>query len=115
VLALVVVTIPIPIRIVVQSVGQLLSTAPDPAVQQRVREAFAEAVASYRFPRTSLRMVRVGRYFYVLNHILVTGDFRVGRVSELDDIRRCVRDAIQSVERSLVIDTVFTEDEALIS
>jgi cation diffusion facilitator family transporter len=115
VLALVVVAIPIPIRIVVQSVGQLLSAAPDPAVQQRVREAFAKAVASYSFPRTSLRMVRVGRYFYVLNHILVTGDFRVGRVSELDDIRRSVRDAIQSVEHSLVIDTVFTEDEALIS
>jgi predicted Co/Zn/Cd cation transporter (cation efflux family) len=115
VLALVVVAIPIPIRIVVQSVGQLVSAAPDPSVQQRVRAAFDGAVAPYQFPRTSLRMQRVGRYFYVLNHILVAGDFRVGRVRELDAIRNRVRDAIQSVERSLVIDTVFTEDEALVS
>lgn len=115
VLLLVVVAIPIPIRMVTQNVGQLLSAAPSPAVQRRVREAFAEAVASYQFPKTSLRMVRVGRYFYVLNHIVVTGDFHVGQVRELDDIRRRVRDAIQAVERSLVIDTVFTEDEALVS
>ena len=115
VLGLVVVAIPIPTRIVVHSVGELLYAAPDPAVQQRVRDAFSEAVASYQFPRTSLRMVRVGRYFYVLNHILVTGEFRVGRVRELDDVRRRVRDAIQAVERSLVIDTVFTEDDALLS
>ena len=115
VLVLVVVAIPIPMRVVVGSVGQLLSRAPDPAVQQRVRDAFAETVAPYQFPKTSLRMVRVGRYFYVLNHIIVTGEFQVGRVRELDDIRRRVRDAIQAVERSLVIDTVFTEDEEFVS
>jgi hypothetical protein len=65
----------------------------------------------YGFAKTSVRMITAGRYFYLLNHIVVSGEFRIRRVAELDAIRARIDRALEGVHQRPVVDTVFTEAE----
>jgi cation diffusion facilitator family transporter len=111
---MILVVIPTPIRIVLESLGELLSIAPERPVQQQVQERFDELVADYPFERNVLRMATVGRVSYLLAHILVGPDFRVREVGELDLIRKRIVAGIRELHPSWEVDTLFVADESLI-
>lgn len=106
--------IPTPIRIVLNSLGELLSIAPEKPVQQEVQERFDELVADYPFDKNILRMARVGRVSYLLAHILVKPDFRLQSVGELDLIRKRIESGIRELHPSWEVDTLFVADESLV-
>jgi cation diffusion facilitator family transporter len=106
--------IPTPIRIVLNSLGELLSIAPEKPVQQEVQERFDELVADYPFEKNILRMARVGRVSYLLAHILVKPDFRLQNVGDLDLIRKRIESGIRELHPSWEVDTLFLADESLI-
>jgi predicted Co/Zn/Cd cation transporter (cation efflux family) len=103
-----------PIRIVLDSLGELLTIAPEKPVQQEVQERFDELVADYPFVNSTLRMARVGRVSYLLAHILVRPEFRVQDVSDLDTIRKRIEAGIRDLHPSWEVDTLFVADESLI-
>jgi cation diffusion facilitator family transporter len=108
---LVLLILPVPLRIIRDNLGELLRMAPEPEVQNDVRRRLSDALEEYGFSKTSVRMIAAGRYFYVLNHIVVSSDFRVRRVAELDAIRTRIDRALEGVHQRPVVDTVFTEAE----
>jgi cation diffusion facilitator family transporter len=108
---LVVVMIRIPARMIQDNLGEMLQAAPTPPVQTEVRERFDQTVRGLAFERTRIRMLKVGRFMYLLIHILVPAGFSVSRVEELDDIRQRIADGLEGVHPRLFIDTVFTERE----
>jgi predicted Co/Zn/Cd cation transporter (cation efflux family) len=55
-------------------------------------------------------MMKIGRFLYVLNQIVVSPEFRPGRVGELDRVRERIAEALDGVEPAPVVDTLFTED-----
>jgi predicted Co/Zn/Cd cation transporter (cation efflux family) len=55
-------------------------------------------------------MMKIGRFLYVLNQIVVSPEFRPGRVEELDRVRERIATAMEGVEPTPVVDTLFTED-----
>lgn len=100
----------VPLQTIWQGVGELLQVAPDPVTQERVREHVNRAVADGKYVRTRVRMVRVGRYLYVLVHLLLEKQSSLGSVDQLDAVRRRVQDEVEALHPKLILDVIFTGD-----
>jgi cation diffusion facilitator family transporter len=114
-LILVLVLVWIPARTVKDGVAEMLQVAPSPEMQAEVRGRVDRSLAGVDVRTRHVRMVKIGRFFYVLTQLVVGPGFRVNQVKELDDIRRRLATDLEGVHPRLVLDTVFTEDESLIS
>jgi cation diffusion facilitator family transporter len=112
VVAIVVVMIRIPLTTIKDNLGELLQVAPEPTVQQEVRQRFDRAIKDYSFAKTYLRMVKIGRYFYLMIHILVPREFRLSGVKDLDAMRAHIANHMKGIRPNLILDTIFTADEA---
>ena len=111
--ALVIVLIWVPVKTVKDNVAELLVIAPPPPLQHEVRGRFNRAIQGVPVEKTYVRMSKVGRYFYILNQIVVPRSFKLDRVKNLDDIRRKIATELEDIHPKLVIDTLFTEDDSL--
>jgi cation diffusion facilitator family transporter len=101
----------VPITTIREAVREVLHRAPPPEVQSEVRLRLAEALAGLPVRKTHARMVSVGRFFFVLIHVVVEEGFGARPVSELDQIRRRVEQSLREVHPRVVLDVVFTADE----
>jgi predicted Co/Zn/Cd cation transporter (cation efflux family) len=102
--------IAVPVRVVRDSIGELLMIAPEPALQKDVDERLRSAAADLGFDRTVARMVRVGRTFYVHAHVIVPPEFRLTRIAELDTLRSKIGAALNDAHPNLAVELIFTED-----
>ena len=98
----------VPIRIVMRGAGQLLKIAPEESVQQEVRSRVGEVLDAAGLPSRVIRMVRVGREFWVLVHVTVAEEHLIGTVAVLDEIREEVYRTVAEVEPGMVVDMMFT-------
>lgn len=105
--------IAVPVKVVLDSIGELLMIAPEPGVQKDVDERLRAAAGELGFDRTVVRMVRVGRTFYVHAHVIVPPEFRLSRVAELDALRSKIGAALKDAHPNLAVETIFTEDPAV--
>jgi cation diffusion facilitator family transporter len=101
----------VPIATIREAVREVLHRAPPPEVQSEVRRRLAEALAGLPVRKTHARMVGVGRFFFVLIHVVVEEGFGARPVSELDQIRRKVEQSLREIHPRVVLDVVFTADE----
>jgi cation diffusion facilitator family transporter len=111
VIVLVLAILRIPIRVAKTSLGELLSLAPEAETQDDIRRRFDSAVQGLPLAGSYVRMVRVGRFFYVLNQLVLKPEYRLTRVGELDEIRGRIARAMEGAHPGFIMDTVFTEDE----
>lgn len=109
---LVLVLVWVPLKTVWDNVAELLQVAPPAAVQGDVRERFDRSVGGIEVENRYVRMVKIGRYLYVLCQLVMPPSFRLQRVKELDEIRARIAEGLGEVHPKLVLDVVFTEDEA---
>jgi len=105
------VMVPTPLSIVLGNVGQLLHVAPDPSVQKGIRERLDQATQGLALQERDVRMVKVGRYFYVLVKLITGEGFRCSKIEELDRIRGNIAMALAGCHPRLVLDVVFTADD----
>ena len=56
------------------------------------------------------RMVEVGRFFFILVHVVVDDGFGARPIAELDDLRRQVEKSLQGIHPRVILDVVFTAD-----
>lgn len=108
---LVLVLVWVPLKTVRDNVAELLQVAPPPNVQDDVKERFVIAVSGLELENSYVRMVKIGRYLYVLCQLVMPTNFRLQRVKELDEIRARIAKGLEDVHPKLVLDMVFTEDE----
>jgi predicted Co/Zn/Cd cation transporter (cation efflux family) len=111
VIVLIVAIIAVPIRTIRDGLREILAFAPETAVQEEVRRRVGSAIEDLPLASSHVRMMKVGRFLYVLNQLVVSPEFKLGRVSDLDAVRARIADAMQGFEPTPVVDTVFTEDE----
>ncbi len=111
VIVVVLAIIPVPLTIIRDGAREILGFAPPAAVQEDVRRRVQAAVDDVPVEALHVSMMKIGRAFYVLNQIVVSPEFRPGRVSELDAVRKRIAAAMGGFEPTPIIDTVFTEDE----
>jgi len=101
----------IPLRIVRDNMREILAFAPDSVTQTDVRNRVEGALAGVPVESSQVRMMKIGRFLYVLNQIVVSPEFRPGGVEELDRVRARIAAALEGVQPKPVVDTLFTEDE----
>jgi cation diffusion facilitator family transporter len=101
----------VPIVTIREAIREVLHRAPPSEVQHEVRQKLDAALAGLPVRKTHARMVAVGRYFFVLIHVVVGEGFGARPVAELDQIRHQVEQALREVHPRVVLDVVFTADE----
>jgi predicted Co/Zn/Cd cation transporter (cation efflux family) len=101
----------VPIMTIREVIREVLHRAPPPEIQHEVRRRVAAVLAGLAVQKTHARMVEVGRFFFVLIHIVVAEGFAARPVSELDQIRRQVEQSLREVHDRVVLDVVFTADQ----
>jgi cation diffusion facilitator family transporter len=100
----------VPVMTIREGVREVLHRAPRPEVQQEVRRRMDTALAGVPVRTIQARMVEVGRYFFILVHVVVDEGFGARPVSELDQLRRQLEQSLQGVHARIVLDVVFTAD-----
>ena len=111
VIVVVLAIIAVPIGIIRDGAREILGFAPARAIQDDVRGRVEGAIGDVPVKATHVSMMKIGRFFYILNQIVVSPEFRPGRVAELDEVRERIARAMDGFEPKPIIDTVFTEDE----
>ena len=111
VIVVVLAIIAVPLGIIREGAREILGFAPAPAIQADVRGRVESAIGDVPVKATHVSMMKIGRFFYILNQIVVSPEFRPGRVAELDEVRERIARAMDGFEPTPIVDTVFTEDE----
>jgi predicted Co/Zn/Cd cation transporter (cation efflux family) len=71
----------------------------------------AAALAGLPVRKTHARMAEVGRFLFVLIHLVVDEGFGARPISELDQLRRQIEQSLRELHDRLVLYVVFTTDE----
>lgn len=101
----------VPVMTIREGVREVLHRAPRPEVQLEVRRRMATALEGVPVRTIHARMVEVGRFFFILAHIVVDEGFGARPIFELDQIRRQVEHSLQGVHPRVVLDVVITADD----
>jgi cation diffusion facilitator family transporter len=109
VVVLVVLSLPIPVKIVRDNWNQILGRAPDEAQQSRAREAVIKAFGDDNPCDPRIRMQQIGRFTYLQVYVVCPVDSRTD-VDRMDAVRRSVHEALTSQFDNLALDVVFTRD-----
>lgn len=102
-----------PIKIVAEGVGELLAIAPEKSVQDQVHEEFARLVSDYPVDHFNLRMLKSGRTYYLLAHVVVEPDTPIASVAELDSMRAEITSGLRELHPPWEVDVVFVADRSL--
>ena len=102
-----------PVKIVAEGVGELLAISPEKVVQDQVHEEFSRLVADYPVDEFNLRMLKSGRTYYLLAHVVVEPDTPVGSIEELDAMRRKITSGLRALHPPWEVDVVFVADRSL--
>jgi predicted Co/Zn/Cd cation transporter (cation efflux family) len=105
------VLIRIPLMTVRENLLEVLRFAPEKTDQQEVRSRVESAIDVPSLRKVNVGMVKIGRFFYVMVHVILPRDYRVERIGDLDEVRQRIFDALRSIPLKLVVDTVFTAEE----
>lgn len=100
-------TIALPVRLSLASLGGLLMRAPDAAVTASVEAALGKALAGLALERLYVRVQRPGRMTYVLAHALVARGERVD-LARADALRQAAILAVAARHAPLTLDLIFT-------
>jgi cation diffusion facilitator family transporter len=111
VVLMVVLMLHIPLRTIRDGIGELLQIAPPPELQEKIRDRLDEIIQDFPAEKSRIRMTKVGRYFYVLLHLIVPVQHSEQSIAEMDAFRKRAYRSIQDLHPSLVMDTVFTQEE----
>jgi predicted Co/Zn/Cd cation transporter (cation efflux family) len=100
-------TIAMPIRMSLRSLGGLLQRAPDPEVTASVEAKLREVLAGLPLDALHVRTLRPGRGLYVLAHAVVAegADLDLARA---DVLRQAAVAAVEARHAPLVLDLLFT-------
>jgi len=101
----------VPLAIVRDGAKEILGFAPPAEIQEDVRGRVEGAIDGVPVAALHVSMMKIGRFFYVLNQIVVSPEFRPRRVGDLDAVRQRIATALEGFEPQPIVDTVFTEDE----
>lgn len=110
VIAMVVVMLPIPAKILYQNLMEVLLAAPRAELQVEIHQAFTEAVRGIPTARWSLGVSKAGRSIYLQARILLEEDRYDCSVAQADDWRSQLIERMRGYVTEDEFDVVFTTD-----
>ncbi len=126
--AIILLTSPIPIRIILNNIRQLLLGSPQSAVRRHIENLVQSAIATATTEglaqspaegeiadvpcaQKRLRMTQVGRYLYLHVYWLLPENFELTSVKQLDLIRENIEAVLKPEYSDLNVEVIFTQDE----
>lgn len=108
--ALVILLIGMPVRMAGRAIAELLNRAPGDGLQAQVTHAVDRATADLPLSERHVRVVRPGRTLYVAVHLVLSQEWPVTELNELDRVRVRIDTAVRRVHARVLLDVVFTAD-----
>jgi len=100
--------VPVPLKIAWTGMRELLGGAPEPALQEQIRELLHAEFTQLHDVHPHVRMHKAGRFVYVQVYLLVPSDIEIQTVDLLDDVRKRIHAALQPEFPDLSLDVIFT-------
>lgn len=110
VIVLVLVTLPIPLKIIVKSTRQLLLGSPQLDLQQKIRAVFEHSANVFPYEKIWLRTTEISEVLYLHVYWLLPEQCAKLKVEDLDLIRQGIVAALQQEIPTLEADIIFTRD-----
>jgi len=110
ILVLVSFALKVPLSTIKNNVNQLLKQAPDEKTQDEVKTLVDTVLKELPVKESYVRMVKIGRIFYVLLQVVINPDAEL-KVSEEDSCREKIMVKLKSFDDNSILDVVFTKDE----
>lgn len=107
---LVLITLPVPIKIVIESANQILLGAPNSEIQKQLQLAFKTAIADLPCEKYWTRMTQAGQNIYLHIFWLIPQEFSKISVEQLDNLRTQITETMQQTYSDITVDIIFTQD-----
>ena len=104
------VALPVPLKVLWENGREVLLLAPDPALQESVKERVAVALAEFPVRDYRIRMLKLGNIMAVTLHLRPEDDFRIESVADLDRVRIAIEEEFSSLDYEIGLDVVFVND-----
>ncbi|OUL36979.1 cation transporter [Nostoc sp. T09] len=111
VIILVLLTVPIPAKVILESLNQLLLGAPQAALQKRINDLLDVATTKFPCAKRYLRMTEVGEALYLHLYWLVPNDEKLTSIEAIDAMRHQITDIVKQEFPNVTLDILFTQDE----
>lgn len=112
-IVLVVLALPIPGRILLDSLKEIVLMAPPAELVDEIQQKLNELLGHIPHQLIEFRVTKRGRNTYILVHLVVTSEFKINRIAELDKIRHDTMAAMSAWKPETVLDILFVEDISL--
>lgn len=110
VIILVLITLPIPLKIIIDSTRQLLLGSPQLNLQQQIKAVFEQNVNALPYQEIWLRSTKIGEFIYLHAFWLLPEQPADLKVQDLDCIRQGMITALRQEFPNLEVDIIFTRD-----
>lgn len=111
VVILVLLTLPVPAKVILESLQQLLLAAPQTALQKRINDLLDVATTKFPCAKRYLRMTEVGEALYLHLYWLLPQDDRLTSIEAIDAMRHQITDIVKREFPNVTVDILFTQDE----
>ena len=112
-IAIVIFALPVPLGILRDSMREILWMAPPEPMVTEIEQQLLATLAEVACDRVEVRITKRGRNTYLLVHVVVSEDFRLHSVAELDAIRYRSDAVLKAWRPEIVMDMLFVQDASL--
>jgi len=109
---LVVIAIPVPLKILLTSMREVLMMAPPKGYQELVHDKIAKSLSSYPIENYRVRLLKMGDTINVLVHARPAADFVFRSWPAMDEIRARLNKDLEELPERAIVDLVFVGDMA---
>lgn len=113
VLVLCLVALPMPLKVLWNDGREALLLAPDPALQETVKEKIGIAVKDIPVAQYRIRMLKLGNVVALTLHLKLSDDYPIESLGDLDRIRQRIGAALEPVDFEIGLDVLFVSDMSL--
>ena len=110
VIAIVIISLGVPIRMAFRALQELLNKAPSRDVVQQVTEIVDANLAELPIRERFVRVIQPGRIRMVLVHAVLSDDYQVHKLDTFDAIRLNTHEALGKAHFATIVDILFTAD-----
>ncbi len=112
-ITIVTLALPVPLGILRDSLREIVWMAPSEPLVDEIEQRLLDTLKGVDYNHVELRVTKRGRNTYVLVHVVVSKEFTINSIAELDAIRNRSEKALKEWKREIVIDMLFVDDPLL--
>jgi len=102
--------LPIPFKVMLYSLKEVIHKAPTSGIVEEIKAQLTRSLKDVEYDAIEVRVSKRGRGLYLLAHIVVSDEFNISSVEDLDDIRENSHAMLEKLYENITIDLVFVSN-----